>query len=31
LTFNDFKPDNSRVKEGFTGMIHMVINSGVKK
>lgn len=31
LTFNDFKPDNSRVKEGFTGMVHMVINSGVKK
>jgi hypothetical protein len=31
LTFNDFRPDNPRVKEGFTGMINMTINSGPKK
>lgn len=31
LTFNDYKPDNPRVKEGFSGMINMTINSGVQK
>ncbi len=30
LTFNDYKPDNPRVNEGFSGMINMTINSGSK-
>jgi hypothetical protein len=31
LTFNDYKSDNPRVKEGLTGMINMAINSGLRK
>ena len=30
LTFNSYKPDNDRVKDGYTGMINFAINTGEK-